>query len=229
MNTEEIKLLKKSGEISFKAHKFAQKLFKPGEDVCKLGKKIDDFIIEQCAFPAWPVNLSLNNEAAHNSYDLEKEIILKEDDVLKVDLGVSLDGYITDSSQTIIFNKKHEKLKESAVKALANSKKFLEENYKTAEIKDIGEIVENTIKEYGFKPINNLTGHFLARNVVHATPSIPNTKNNIPYKFSDFKENFAIEPFATTGSGFVNEGSQILIFEHIEDNSVKNKVAKKLF
>ena len=122
MNKTEIDILKKSGNINNRAQKLAKKIIKPGISFLEIGTQIENYIKEQDAVPAWPVNLSINHEAAHNSYSPEEQVILKETDVLKVDVGVSIDGYITDSSQTFIFSKAHEKLKESSDKALLNPK-----------------------------------------------------------------------------------------------------------
>jgi methionyl aminopeptidase len=228
MDLEELNILKKSGKLSNDTHKFAKKIIKPGVDLSKAGKKIDDYIIEKGGFPAWPVNLSLNNEAAHNTYNLEREKILTEDDVLKVDIGVSIDGYITDSAQTYIFNKKNELLKDASDKTLAKAKEYLTNNYKTATIGSLGKLIEDTIRSYNFMPVINLTGHYLSRYVAHATPSIPNVANNSSEKFIDYNNQFAIEPFVSTGNGVVTEGSEILIFEHYEDKPIRNKDAKKL-
>ncbi len=224
----DLNLLKKAGKLGFKAHKFAKSKIKVGCDLSRVGVEIDKFVLDNGAVPAWPVNLSINNEAAHNTYDLENPIILQEDDVLKVDIGVSIDGYISDSAQTIIFNKKHEPLKEASLKALLVAKKYLIDNYKTAKISDIGEIIENEITSRGFKPVINLTGHAIERYEPHVSPAILNTKNNSDIYFKDIGLPFAIEPFVTTGTGFVNEGEKILIFQHIEDKPIRNKDAKIL-
>jgi methionyl aminopeptidase len=228
MKEEIIKILQKSGNLSNKTQKYAKKIIKPGKSLYEVGTKIDDFVTEHNAWPAWPVNLSINNEAAHNSYSKEDEQIINEDDVLKVDIGVSIDGYISDSAQTIIFNKKHEKLRESSYKALKKSKDFLIENYKTAKISDVGKIIEEEIKAYGFKPINNLTGHYIDRYKTHDFPSIPNIYTDLDFKFTQFDKPFAIEPFSTTGRGFVNEGNKLYIFEYIEDKAIRNKDARKI-
>ena len=217
-----------AGEINHNAQKLAKKLIKPGVNLFEVGEKINSFILENKGVPAWPVNLSINHEAAHNTYNPEKQYILKEEDVLKVDIGVSIDGYLSDSAITIIFSKKHETLKEASDKALANSKKFLQENLKTATISDIGTVIENTIRSYNFKPIINLTGHVLGHYHVHDYPSIPNVKNGLKIKFSEIDKAFAIEPFSSTGDGYVNEGDEVLIFEHIDDRPLRNKEAKIL-
>jgi methionyl aminopeptidase len=228
MDSKIIKILQKSGTINNKTHKFAKKFIKPDLSIYEIGTKIDDYIIEQGGFPAWPVNLSVNNQAAHNSYGKDNDYKLDENDVLKVDIGVSIDGYITDASQTIIFNKNHEKLRECTFKALESSKKYLEENYKTAKISKIGEIIEDKIKSYGYKPISNLTGHYIDRYKTHDFPSIPNVLSDLDYKFSEFDKAFAIEPFASDGNGFVSEGEKIYIFEFVEDRAIRNQGARQI-
>lgn len=228
MNKTEIETLKKSGAINNRAQKFAKKIIKPGISFLEIGTSIENYIKEQGAKPAWPVNLSINEEAAHNSYSPEEQIILKETDVLKVDIGVSIDGYITDSSQTFIFSKAHEKLKESSDKALLNSKDYIIKNPKTATVSKIGEIIEDTITSYGYKPVSNLTGHTITRYTTHNHPSIPNVKNNINIKLLDIDSWFAIEPFASTGNGFVTEGNNVYIFIFEEDISIRNPNARKI-
>jgi len=222
----DINLLKKAGELNFKTQKFAQKFIKVGSDLSRVGVEIDKFILDNGAVPAWPVNLSLNNEAAHNTYDLENPVILKEDDVLKVDVGVSIDGYISDSAQTIIFDKKHQPLKDASFYALKAAKNYLIDNYKTAKISDLGKIIDKEITSRGFKTIMNLTGHAIERFEPHASPSIPNTENDINIPITEINLPFAIEPFASTGDGLVSEADKILIFQHIEDRGIRNKDAK---
>ena len=219
-------LLKKAGKLNLKTQKYAQKIIKVGSDLTRIGVEIDKFILDNGAIPAWPVNLSINNEAAHNTYDLSSSYILKEDDVLKVDVGVSIDGYIADSAQTIIFNKKHEPLKNASLSALSSVKKYLQENYNTAKISNLGKIIEDEIRKCGFKPVTNLTGHAIERYNPHYSPSFPNVINNIDILIKDINLPFAVEPFATTGSGFVNEADKVIIFQHIEDRPVRNKDAK---
>ena len=98
---------------------------------------------------------------------------------------MSIDGYISDSAQTIIFNKKHQPLKQASMYALGAAKKYLSENYKTAIISEVSDVIYKKIKEYGFNPVSNLTGHYITKYTPHASPSIPNIPNTIPYKFSD--------------------------------------------
>lgn len=225
---QEIDILKRSGIINNKAQKLAQKLVKPGISLLEIGTKIETFIKEANAVPAWPVNLSLNEEAAHSTYNPEETIVLQEKDVLKVDIGVSIDGYITDSSQTFTFTKDNEKLKEASIQALLCAKNYLCKNPETATISSLGEIIENKINSYGFKSISNLTGHTITRYNTHNHPSIPNVKNNLNILFKDIGSWFAVEPFVTTGRGYITEGTSVFIFKFEEDLPIRNTNARKL-
>jgi len=228
MNTEEIEILRKSGIINNKAQKLAQKIVKPGVSFLEIGTKIEEFIRETGAVPAWPVNLSINEQAAHSTYSPEEQVIVKETDVLKVDVGVSIDGYITDSSQTFVFKKEHEKLREASIKVLFSAKEYLMKNPKTAKISALGEIIENKINSYNFKSISNLTGHTINRYTTHNYPSIPNVKNNLDIYFKDIDSWFAVEPFVSTGNGYVTEGNQVYIFKFEEEFPIRNINARKL-
>ncbi|HOW29500.1 MAG TPA: type II methionyl aminopeptidase [archaeon] len=228
MEAEEIEILKKSGIINNKAQKLAKKIVKPGVSFLEIGTKIETFIREAGGVPAWPVNLSINQEAAHNSYNPEEQVLVKESDVLKVDVGVSIEGYITDSSQTFVFKKENEKLREASIEALLSAKDYLFKNPKTAKISKLGEIIENKIISYNFKPVSNLTGHTITRYTTHNYPSIPNVKNNLDIYFKDIDSWFAVEPFVTTGSGYVTEGNQVYIFKFEEEYPIRNPNARKL-
>lgn len=228
MNEEEIEILRRSGLINNKAQKLAQKITRPGISFMELGTKIEAFIRDAGAVPAWPVNLSVNEQAAHNSYSPEEITRINEADVLKVDIGVSIDGYITDSSQTFVFSKENEKLREASIQALLSAKGYILENPKTAKISELGKLIEEKIKSYGYSSISNLTGHTINRYTAHDYPSIPNVANNSNIFLKDIGSWFAVEPFASTGKGYVTEGAQIYIFRFEEEHPIRNQSARML-
>ena len=92
MESEEIENYRKSGAILKKAVAFAKKEAKPGAKLFDLAESIEKFIAEEGGKPAFPVNLSRNNEAAHATPALGDEAIFLETDVLKVDIGVHVEG-----------------------------------------------------------------------------------------------------------------------------------------
>jgi len=116
---------------------------------------------------------------------------------VKVDIGVSLDGYIADTAITVVLDPRLEPLAESARIALYEAIKAIKPGIP---ISKIGSIIHKTITGMGFKPIRNLTGHEIKRYNLHAGLSIP----NVPTRSSErLREGhiYAIEPFATTMRG----------------------------
>jgi methionyl aminopeptidase len=163
------------------------------------------------AQPAFPVNASLNEIAAHYTAEPNDGTTVKEGDILKIDIGVHVDGYIADTAVTVCYDAKFESLTKSAEMALAEAVRMARANTKAS---DIGKAIENVISKLGFRPIQNLSGHSLQQYTIHAGKSIPNIWT-IGSSFALMpNEAYAIEPFATTkdGSGLVHDGKVRNIF-----------------
>jgi methionyl aminopeptidase len=79
------------------------------------------------------------------------------------------------------------------------------------QVGDVGAAIERTIVAAGFQPVRNLTGHGLARWKVHTAPQIPNYGER---GGGTFKQGtvFAIEPFASTGRGWIREAGKAEVF-----------------
>ncbi|MHA1237969.1 MAG: type II methionyl aminopeptidase [Candidatus Odinarchaeia archaeon] len=181
---------------------------KVGTRIIDLCEKIETLIKEKGGKCAFPANISINNIAAHYTSPSNDESVIKEGDVVKVDFGVHVDGYIADGAFTVCFNPEYEKLVEAAEKALQNAIENIKPKANTGKI---GEIIEKTIKSYGYRPIKDLTGHILDQYNLHGSKIIPNVK--IPYG-KEIKEGevYAVETFATTGLGAVKEMPQAYIY-----------------
>jgi len=213
----------KAGKIASEVREESKKLIKPGESLLKISETIEELIRKKGGEPAFPVNISLNNIAAHYTPAKNDVTIIKESDVVKIDLGVHIDGYIGDTACTIIFDSKHEKLKEASEKALEEAIKICRPGVL---LSDISEKIEATIKSFGFKPVANLTGHGLDAYNLHAEPQIPNIKFRSDYKLKE-DQVIAIEPFATDGLGLIKESEPTLIFA-IHSGAVRNQDARKI-
>jgi methionyl aminopeptidase len=207
---EEIKKLKKAGEMSGKLLLESKKKVEKGE--IKSDLQLVNFIDEQIEKlkekeenlkKAFPVNISVNEIAAHYT-PFDKEYFFKEDDIIKIDLGISIDGYIADNALTVYLGKNEEKLKlvKASKKALEEVKKNIKKGIKNGEL---GILIEKTIKSLGFNPVYNLGGHSIERYNLHSGLFIPNydSKEN-----KELKEGvYAVEPFATNGVGYVKDYS----------------------
>lgn len=202
----------------------AQKKAKEGKSLLELASEIENKIIEEECKIAFPVNLSINEEAAHYTPNWKKEedTKLKESDVLKIDIGTHYKGYICDGAITINLDNSHAKQIEANEIALENAISVA--NYNSTP-DAIGKEIENTLKEKGFNPVYNLGGHGLDKFEVHATPSIPNHSNSSKENLKECV--IAIEPFSSTGKGFVSEGATVEIFA-LKEGNVRNQYARKL-
>jgi methionyl aminopeptidase len=121
--------------------------------------------------------------------------------MVKLDIGVHVDGYIADAAITVDLGG-HDKLVQASRAALDAALETIGPGIDTA---DIGKTIEETIAGYGYRPVYNLTGHGLSRYQAHDHPAIPNRamEKGTVLKPGDV---IAIEPFATDGPGRISEG-----------------------
>ena len=174
MNSKEIESYKKAGEISIKIKDFARELIKPEIPLLEIARKIHKKIEELGAIPAFPVNLSIDDIAAHYHPILEDET--KASGLLKVDIGISINGFIADTAFSIDLTEdnKHKELIKASQEALKSALKLVETN---PTLSEIGDIIQKTIEKKGFSPVINLSGHSLDKHQIHAGTTIPNYKN----------------------------------------------------
>ncbi|MBS3079788.1 type II methionyl aminopeptidase [Candidatus Pacearchaeota archaeon] len=219
----EIESYKKAGEISIKIKEFARQLIKPNMLLVDIAQKIEEEIIKQGAQPAFPVNLSIDDVAAHYHPTLEDET--KATGLLKVDIGVHINGFIADSAISIDLTpeKKHTDLIKASEEALENALSIL---HKNPTMSEIGETIQKTISKKGFSPVINLSGHGLGEYDIHAGVIIPNNANNNPYKLEPGA--YAIEPFATYGEGKVMDGPPSNIYKIINPRTPRSPAARAI-
>ncbi len=198
-----LKEYKKLGKIAYKALEKSKKIIKKGASDLELIKELDKFFEEKEVKKAFPVNVSVNEIAAHYT-PYNKEYFFSKEDVIKIDIGLHKEGFIVDTAKTFYFgeDKKKKELVESCERALNEVEKIIKKNI---EINKIGKKIEEIISKFGFKPIYNLGGHSIERYVLHSGVFIPNYDNK---KKDKLKEGvYAIEPFSTNGEGFVKDYS----------------------
>lgn len=203
-----IEKYEKAGKIAFEVLQESKQLIKPGAKLLDIADAVEGKIREKGAKPAFPVNISINEAAAHFTPEKDSTLILGEKDIVKLDVGVHIDGFIGDNALTVDLSNENGKLVEASEKALDAA---ICSVHAGAKIGEIGAEVEAAIKGFGFKPIENLTGHSLGEYDLHAGVEIPNVGNNDPNTLSEGAV-LAIEPFATNGQGRVSEAPEVEIF-----------------
>lgn len=228
MNKQELEKHRKAAKTLKKAKKAAKDNIKAGDKLIDIANLIEGKIKENGAEPAFPVNLSLNEVAAHYTPKKNDEKKVKEDDILTIDIGVHIDGYIADSAITLDFGD-NEELVKTPKKALEKAIEKINKKGKETTIKEIGSTIEYEIKKRGYKPVANLTGHGLKKYKTHTDPTIPNVKTPNSNKLKN-NQVIAIEPFATDGSGRVKETSdpQIFNLKKLKKLKIRDRNARKL-
>jgi methionyl aminopeptidase len=211
-----------AGKIASTVRENARKKNHIDRTLFEICESIENEVTSLGGIPAFPVNVSLNEIAAHYTAEPQDQIKVKDTDVLKIDLGVHIDGYIADTAVTVSYNSKYDHLVNIAELSLSEAIKIAKINTKSNEI---GKTIENTIMNNGLKPIQNLSGHSLDQYIIHAGKSIPNI---ITFGSSFSLVNnqaYAIEPFVTTrdGIGIVYEGKIKNIFSLISRKPTKDR------
>ncbi len=201
LDEEAVKKLIQAGRVAKRAVDLAVKLVKHGVSVNYVATSIENYIREQGAEPAFPVNIGVNNVAAHYTPVYNDDSTIPEQGVVKIDIGVHVDGYIADTAVTIALSPVFEGLVEASRRALEKALEIVRPGIRALEI---GKVVESTIRSYGFNPIRNLSGHGIERYTIHSGIVIPNY-GDILARHRLLEGVYAIEPFTTNGSGFVKE------------------------
>ena len=212
VSEEALKKLLEAGRIASEARDFGARLVKPGSKASRICEEVEGLIIERGARPAFPCNISISEVAAHYTPSIDVDTEIPEDAVVKIDVGVHVDGYIADTAVTIDLSGSHSKLLEASRDALLAVERILRPG---VSLYEIGRTIHATMKRKGFKPIRNLYGHTIGKYLVHAGISIPNypERRAIIVRLKP-PQLFAIEPFATNGRGHVVESSITAIYSY---------------
>jgi len=192
-------------------------------DVCE---KVESLIRKKGGKPAFPCNVSINEIAAHYTSPPQDKRTIPEDSIVKIDIGVHVDGYIADTATTVCFNPEYEDLANTAEEALKKAVEILRPGLSMSRF---GSTIQKTIKTRGFKPISNLTGHLIGRYIVHAGKSLPNVFN-ISTSRVKVGEIYGVEPFVTVAeaAGRVENDKEAHIFRYLKHKSLEDPYAKQL-
>ena len=203
-------LILRAGRIAAEAREYAAGLLRPGASARAVCEEVEDFIVRRGGQPAFPCNFSVNEIAAHYTPGIRDDVRLQGDEVVKIDVGVHIDGFIADTATTVDLSGRWGRLLEavrSALEAVVSTVKPGISLYM------IGRTIETTIKRHGYRPIRNLSGHTIGRYLIHAGTTIPNYADRSSfYKRIRPGTLFAVEPFGTNGKGLVREGSTTNIY-----------------
>lgn len=222
LDEEAVEHYREAGEILVDVLSATADRVEPGTTHLSVAEFAEERIQEAGAEPAFPVNISVDEAASHASPGRDDDATFGEEMVC-VDVGVHVDGYIADAALTVDHTGNRE-LVEAAEEALDVAVDTVEPGVHTGEI---GAEIGSVIEAYGYNPVVNLTGHGLEQWDAHTGPNIPNraVDSGVELEAGDV---LAIEPFATTGGGKVTEGSAVEIYEVEDGGNVRDRRAREL-
>ncbi len=224
MEKDILEKYRKAGTIHKECLEFGSRLIKPGEKILYVVEQIEEKIRNSGAGFAFPVNVSVNETAAHDTADMGDARVFKEGDLVKLDIGVQVDGYIADGAVTISLDSGKEDLIKASREALEAALKLMTPG---RPIPEVSEAIEQTVRNAGFVPVRNLTGHKLERYSLHAGVEFPNIKTDLNYGLKE-GDVFAIEPFVTDGSGKVVDTKKTLIYMFLSDRPTRFPESRKI-
>ncbi len=213
----------KAGKIASEVRQYGRTLIKEGASLLEVTETVEKKIMQLNGKIAFPVQISRNNIAAHYCPDIEDKTVFQRGDVIKIDVGVHINGCIGDTACTVYLGddpkiielvRASEEALESAIKNIRNG----------IFIGEIGALIQKAISSHGFAPIRNLSGHGLEKFAVHSSPNIPNFATGDRNKVEE--QVIAIEPFATNGAGIVVEGTTANVFSLVNKKPVRDNISR---
>ncbi|PTB41030.1 uncharacterized protein TrAFT101_006180 [Trichoderma asperellum] len=236
LNSEFLADYREAAEIHRQVRQYAQKVIKPGQSLTEIAETIEDSVraltghsgLEEGdalkAGMGFPCGLSLNHCAAHYTPNAGNKMVLQQNDVMKVDFGVHVNGKIVDSAFTMAFEPKYDPLL-AAVRAATNA--GIREAGIDARVGEIGGVIQEVMESYEVeidgttypvKSIRNLTGHTILPYSIHGTKAVPIVKSNDQTKMEE-GDVFAIETFGSTGNGYVRDDGEVSHYAKVGDVS----------
>lgn len=178
-NEDELAKLRQAGRIVALTHQYLKQHLVPGITTKKLDDLAEKFILSQGATPSFKglygfpgsVCISLNETLVHGIPS--KKIVLKEGDIITIDIGACWQGYHGDSAWTYAVGE----ISEEAQKLLDVTEQALFEGLKMARagnrIGDISHAIQEYVEKFGFSLPREYTGHGVGREI-HEDPIVPN-------------------------------------------------------
>lgn len=221
---KELEILHEIGKITVEALLKTKEQIKPGAKLLDVANTAENFLRENGYGLSFPINLSINEQAAHYTPSLNDEKVFSENDLVKVDFGAEKNGLLGDGAITIDLSSNNQKLVDAAGKALENAISSVRTG---VSVSTIGKVIGNTIEEAGFKPVRNLGGHELHTHDLHAGLFIPNYDNLDQTKLEEGMV-IAIEPFVTNGKGLVVNSDIFEIYGYVTTTNIRSNDARML-
>jgi methionyl aminopeptidase len=226
LNSDFLSDYRQAAEAHRQVRQWAQKNIKPGQTLTEIADGIEDSVRRLVghdgltegdslkAGMGFPLGLNLDEIAAHFSPNAGNKTVLQQSNVMKVDIGIHINGRIVDSAFTMAFDPMYDNLL-AAVKDACHT--GVRESGIDVRLGELGGYIQETMESYEVeingttypvKPIRGLTGHTILPYSIHGTKNVPSVKTNDTTKIEE-GDVFAIEPFGSTGNGRVYDQGEV--------------------
>lgn len=216
----------RAGKIAKEVRTEIKKTVKEGTPIIEICEKVESLTRKKGGKIAFPCNVSVNEIAAHYTSPPNDKQAIPDKALVKVDIGVHVEGFIADTATTICFDPEHEYMVSTAKEALEKAVEILRPGLSVTRF---GSTIQKVIKTRGFKPVSNLTGHLIRPYIIHAGKSLPNVFNISTSRIKE-GEVYGVEPFVTVSNaaGRVENMREAYIFRYAKHKSLKNSYAKQI-
>ncbi|MCJ7613990.1 type II methionyl aminopeptidase [Candidatus Bathyarchaeota archaeon] len=223
---EDLQKYQLAGKIAKKVREEIRRTVREGMPIIDICEKVEGLTREKGGKPAFPCNVSVNEIAAHYTSPPNDKQTIPEKAIVKVDIGVHVDGYIADTATSVCFDPEYDDMVHTAEEALEKAVEMLRPGLS---ISRFGSTIQKAIKTRGYKPVSNLTGHLIKRYIIHAGKSLPNAFNISTSRIKE-GEIYGVEPFVTVAkaTGRVENLCKAYIFRYSKNKSLKNPYAKQI-
>jgi methionyl aminopeptidase len=223
---EDLQKYKRAGKIAKEVREEIKRTVKEGMPIIDICEKVEQLTRKKGGKPAFPCNVSVNEVAAHYTSPPNDKQIIPERSIVKVDIGVHVNGYIADTATSVCFDPEYADMVNTAEEALNKAVELLRPGLS---ITHFGSAIQKVIKTRGFKPVSNLTGHLIRRYIIHAGKSLPNVFNLSASRIKE-GEVYGVEPFVTVvgADGRVENLREAYIFRYAKHKSLKDPYTKKI-
>jgi len=220
----DLEVLVELGKFTNQLKANVKNLVVEGAKVSEIINYIEGEIFKKGYLPAFPCTVCINDIAAHYTI-FNDDIDIKKSDLVKVDFGVSKNGFVTDTAFTVeIGTDKYKDMIEANLDALNEQLESVDYGTKMFEL---GKIPELKARQVGCNTIHNLSGHQVERNNLHAGLHVPNYDNNDSALVKDNMA-LAIEPYFSSGSSKIKNGSNGNILHLVNPKPVRDVIAKRV-
>jgi methionyl aminopeptidase len=223
---EDLQKHQRACKIAREVREEMRRTVKEGMPLIDICEKAEALIREKGGKPAFPCNVSVNEVAAHYTSPPNDKNTIPERSIVKVDIGVHVDGFIADTATSVCFHPEYVDMVNTAEEALEKAVEILRPGLSMSRF---GSAIQKVIKTRGFKPVSNLTGHLIRRYIIHAGKSLPNVFNLSSSRIKE-GEVYGVEPFVTVANaaGRVDNLQEAYIFRYSKHKPLKDPYAKQI-